>query len=212
MQRRPNDARGNRRASSNVEKASGLLLLRFATAIYRLVEPRATSALVAVCGLLWIASAVVVIALQGRVAAATGGLAVPDVSPLYTATDLYALLGQYGEPGRRAFLVFTLFDVVYPFVAYGFALLALAALARPLIAARPFLACILFLPIAGLGVELLEQVGFILILLAFPTRMPLVAQFTSGLSLVKLGLLLMLVLVTLSLLGWRARSGAHRHR
>jgi hypothetical protein len=129
---------------------------------------------------------------------------VPDVTPLYTPGDLYALLEQYGEPGRRAFLRFALFDVLYPFVAYGFAALALAALIRPGVAARPALTAVVFLPVAGLLVELLEQGGFLLALFFFPVRLAFVASALSWLSLLKLALLLLLVLVMIGLLSWRA--------
>jgi hypothetical protein len=174
------------------------------------VESHATRAHVALGSLFLVASALVIVALQGRVASVTGGLAVPDVSPLYTPGDLYALLEQYGEPGRRAFLGFALFDVLYPFVAYGFAALVLAALIRPGGAARPALTAVVFLPVAGLVVELLEQAGFLLVLFLFPTRLAFVAWAVSGLSLLKLALLLLLVLVMMGLLGWRAWPGVRR--
>jgi len=140
----------------------------------------------------------------------TGGLTVPDVVPFYSPTDLYALLEQYGEPGRRAFLEFTLFDIAYPFVAYAFVAVLLAALARPTIAARPALVFIVLLPAAGLLVELLEQAGFLLVLRLFPVRLAMVAWATSALSLLKLGLLLLLVLITISLAACRAWSGVRR--
>jgi hypothetical protein len=165
---------------------------------------------VAACGIIWIASTLVVLALQRRVASVTGGLEVPDVMPLYSPTDLYALLEQYGEPGRRAFLEFTLFDIAYPFIAYAFVALLLTALARPVIAVRPTLVFIVLFPVAGLVVELLEQAGFLLVLRFFPVRVATVAWATSALSLIKLSLLLFLVLLTVSLVACRAWSGVRR--
>jgi hypothetical protein len=132
--------------------------------IYRRAELHATGRKLVLGGLLWLVSAAGVIALQARVAALTGGRPVPDVLPFYTPQQLSALLDQYGEAGRRAFLQFTLYDLLYPFVAYGFALLVLAWLVRPFVRVDPRWAYVALVPVVGLAVELLEQIGFLLAL------------------------------------------------
>jgi hypothetical protein len=146
------------------------------------------------------------VVLQGRVASASGGLAVPDVTPLYSPTELFALLEGYGEAGRRAFLVFTLYDLFYPFVAYGFALLLLASLVRPFVGTHPRWIRAVLLPPVGLAVELLEQVGFLVALLSFPRSSRALGWTLSVLTSAKLVLLAALLLVASSLAVARAAA------
>jgi hypothetical protein len=177
-----------------------------ARTLYRWIEPHATRWKIALCGVLWVTSALVIITLQHRVASVAGGLTVPDMLPLYTPADLYTLLEQYGEAGRTAYLFFALFDIFYPFAAYAFVALVLAALVRSGFEGRPPWVSVLLLPAAGLFVELLEQAGFLLILFLFPSPVAYVAGATSVLSLLKLAILLALALTALGLLprvAWR---------
>jgi hypothetical protein len=166
-------------------------------AIYRWAEVRASPRNLTLAGLLWLSSVVGVVALHAQVASRSGGLGVPDVVPFYSPQQLRDLLERYGEAGRRAFLHFALYDVVYPFVAYGFALLLLVSLVRPFAMARIGWAYLVFLPLAGLVVELLEQAGFLVILLVFPRQLPALAWALAALSSAKL-LLLGGLLLTLS--------------
>jgi hypothetical protein len=172
--------------------------------LYRWIEPHATPRVLGLGALLWIGSALGVLAFRSRVTARTGGLPLPDVRPFYAPGDLYTLLEQYGELGRRAFLEFTLYDILYPCVAYGVAALVLAALMRSLVEARAGWASIIVLPLAGLVVELLEQAGFLASLALFPARVPALASAVSVLTLVKFVLIAALVSSLGGLALWRA--------
>jgi hypothetical protein len=176
---------------------------RTAAAIYRRAESCATAGSLGVAGLLWLASAAGLVALQAQVASSSGGLTVPDVVPFYGSHELFELLERYGEAGRRAFLRFTLYDAFYPCVAYGFALLLLASLVRPLAESDVRWACVAFLPLVGLAVELLEQAGFLLILHRFPRRSPALGWAVAVLSAAKLLLLGALLLVLTALAAGR---------
>lgn len=182
------------------------LLQRLAGAIYRRSQRFATPSTIAVAGALWAVAALIVVVLQARVSADAPGLPVPDVVPLYTPQDLYRLLEQYGASGRSAFLTFALYDVFYPFVAYGFATLALVGLLRPRLPSHPTWTALLLLPAGGLIVELLEQAGFLIVLAFFPARIVPVAWATAVLSVFKLTLLLGLLLALAILLCWRVGS------
>jgi hypothetical protein len=171
--------------------------------IYGWASSRATRNL-ALTSLLWLASGYGVLALQARVAANTGGRPVPDIIPFYRPQQFLELLEQYGEPGRGAFLLFTLYDVFYPIVAYGLACLALCALLRPFHSARPYWRYAVVLPAAGLTVELAEQAGFLCALFWFPARSSALATTISVLSAIKLVLLGLLVLLLSLLAGARS--------
>lgn len=164
-------------------------LTAIANTIHRWAELRATRRNLILSGVLWLVSAAGVVALQARVATLTGGRPVPDVVPFYTPQQLSTLIDQYGEVGRRAFLQFTLYDALYPFAAYGFALLLLASLLRPLARVRASWAYFVLLPLVAISVELLEQFGFLLTLLFFPLGSQALGWSLAALSAAKLILL-----------------------
>jgi hypothetical protein len=129
--------------------------------------------------------------------------------PFYTPRQLSALLDQYGEVGRGAFLQFTLYDVLYPFAAYGFALLVLVSLLRPFARVRASWAYFVLLPLVGLAVELLEQFGFLVTLLLFPLAPQVLSWPLAALSAAKLLLLgslsVLLLLLALARVAMRVR-------
>lgn len=178
-----------------------------ATSLYRWVEQRATPQAIATAFGAWLLAAVGVRVLQARVSALSGGLAVPDVQPLYTGEGLYSLLEGYGASGRSAFLQFAVYDLVYPLLAYGLAALVLAALSRRVVSAHPAFAYVILLPLAGLLVELLEQAGFLVALAFFPTRLSALAVAVSLLTKLKFLLLAALLSTLLGLGLWR---GLHK--
>jgi hypothetical protein len=177
--------------------------------IHRWTEVHATSRNVILGGLLWLASAGGVIALQAQVTSQSGGLSVPDVVPLYGPRQLFETLERYGDAGRRAFLRFTLYDLFYPLVAYGFALLLLASLLRSFTKAHPRWSYLVLLPFGGLAVELLEQAGFLVSLLVFPQR-PLALGW--ALSVLSAGKLFLLGLLVVGLCMLMAAAAAARVR
>lgn len=160
---------------------------------YHRLAVRATPRALAGGVLLWLVSALGIVALQSRVAALSGGLPLPDFHPFYTPTSLYGLLEQYGVSARKAFLHFTIYDFYYPFVAYGVASLALASLIRSFIDAHPRLVWVLVVPLAGLAAELMEQVCLLLILSLFPAKVFFLAVIASASTLLKFALILVLV-------------------
>lgn len=148
-------------------------------------------------------------ALQLHVTTHSGGRAVPDVIPFYTPHQIFDLLEEYGEPGRRAFLYFTIYDLYYPLVAYGMVLMLLCALLRPFVSRRPAWRIAVLLPIVGLAVELFEQFGFLLALATFPSRWFPLGVALSALSAAKFILLGALLVLLASLVGARAALRVH---
>lgn len=180
------------------------------SSLYRWVAVRATARALALAVLLWIVSALGIVALHSRVGALSGGFSVPDVDPFYGPTELYALLEQYPVPARRAFLTFTIYDIYYAFVAYSVASLALVSLTRPVIHAHPRLVWILAVPLAGLAVELLEQACFLAVLTLLPAKLTSLAFAASVLTPLKFALILVLVSSLLALGFWRVAYLARR--
>lgn len=178
--------------------------------IYGVAASRATARNLAVAAVIWAASALGVVALQSHVTANSCGRAVPDVIPFYTPHQLFDLLEEYGEPGRRAFLYFTFYDLYYPLVAYGTVLMLLCALLRPFVSRRPAWRTAVLLPIVGLAVELFEQFGFLLALGTFPSRWFPLGVALSALSAAKFILLGALLVLLGSLVGARAVLRVHR--
>lgn len=62
-------------------------------------------------------------------------------------------------------------------------------------------------PLTGLVLELAEQIGFLLILAAYPRRLYSVALFTTSLTALKLTLIAVLGLVVAALCVWRLLRG-----
>jgi hypothetical protein len=145
--------------------------------------------------------------LLARLRGATEALPIPDLQPLISPERLYSLLEAYGESGRRIYFEFTVLDMIYPVAAYAFFALVIAALSAPL-SARASVR-LLTVPATGLVLELAEQIGFLLILAAFPRRLHGVAWFTTCLTALKLTLLAVLGLVVAALCVRRLLRG-HR--
>lgn len=179
--------------------------------LYRFFAERASRRNLLLAGVTWLALAGGILLLRSHLGAATGGLSPADLQPLYGPDRFYDLLEAYGEHGRRIYLRFVLLDMIYPIAAYGFAALAMAALVRARTSQRTWQQALVSLPIAGLAVELLEQLGFLAALLAFPRRLAMVVWPTSGLTALKF-LLLASVIAALSALVlftlWRAAQHA----
>jgi hypothetical protein len=174
-----------------------------ARSLYRRIEQRATLQTIGISFVAWLLAAAGVRMLQARVSALSGGQPVPDIRPLYTGEELYALLKLYGASGRSAFFYFAVYDLFYPFLAYGLAALVLAALSRPLVQAHPAFAYVILVPLAGLLVELLEQGGFLVALACFPTQVSTLAAAVAALTALKFLLLAVLLSALLGLAFWR---------
>jgi hypothetical protein len=171
--------------------------------LYRWVEQHATLQTIGISLVAWLLAATGLRMLQARVSALSGAQPVPDIRPLYTGEELYALLELYGASGRSAFFHFAVYDLFYPFLAYGLAALVLAALSRPLVQAHPAFAYVILLPLAGLLVELLEQGGFLVALACIPTRLSTLAAAVAALTALKFLLLTALLSALVGLGLWR---------
>jgi hypothetical protein len=120
-----------------------------------------------------------------RIKALSSGLGVPDLERGFTADELYARFGAYGDEGRALYLRAELVDLVYP-LAYGFFFAFLIALAarRVLVAGSPWrLLCLA--PLATMIFDYLENTCFFTVLLRWPARHDLVAHLASGFNLGK---------------------------
>jgi hypothetical protein len=146
--------------------------------------------------------------LLARLRNATGSLPILDLQPLMPPERLYAILDQYGEQGRDAYLRFALLDVIYPMAACAFFAVVLAALAQPFSVHAA--ALLLLLPFAGLALELVEQAGFLIILGVYPRRVEAIACFTTSITALKLAVLALLAVSVACLLAWRALSLVRR--
>ncbi|MEP7126951.1 MAG: hypothetical protein ABJE95_38825 [Byssovorax sp.] len=148
---------------------------------------------------------------EGRIKERSGGLGVPDLLHGFTADELYARLGAYGDEGRAIYLRAELVDLVYPLV-YGFFFAFLIALAarRVLRDDSPWrLLCLA--PLVATLFDYLENACFFTVLLRWPERLDRVAQLASIFNLGKwscFGVALpatVLGLVALAVVALRAR-------
>ena len=98
-----------------------------------------------------------------------GDSPVPDTSFIYSGEQLYEMAEDFGWEGRRYYIRsrFT-FDVAWP-VAYGFFLWAAIAFFG-----KPFKTTVcrwtLLLPIGGVLLDLFENIGVVLVMLAYPEK------------------------------------------
>ncbi len=133
----------------------------------------------------------------------------PDTSLYYSAEELYAMAGAYGEAGRASFIRahFT-FDVVWPVV---YTLFLMIAISEPVGRAFPvdsWWQRANLLPLAAALFDLLENASTALVMARYPAQLPVIASlagvFTAGKWLLVFANFLVL-LAALTARFWRRR-------
>lgn len=135
----------------------------------------------------------------------TGGLSVPDLSINYTPQSVYSLLDAFGQAGRDLYLTRILpFDIVFSFSYLLFFAITLSLLLRHLIPARDELQGLLIIPVIGGVADIVENICFIAVLLAYPGHQPFI--ITCALVCTKLKFVSNISVMILILVGFMAAA------
>jgi hypothetical protein len=137
----------------------------------------------------------------------TGGLQVPDISFTYSSASVYSLLGAFGQNGRDIYMsqilpLDTIFAITYLFF-FG---TTMSILIRYLLPGIPELQGLVILPLVGAISDIIENVCFSLMMLMYPTQLPLVVSLASvftKLKFVSNGITMALIIASLVYLGIR---------
>jgi hypothetical protein len=149
---------------------------------------------------------------------ATGGLDPFDITFPLSADDILSGLDRYNAEAQRAYLVFTLVDVVFPISSGLFSSLMYAQLIS--LSGFPWLISaakrgLVLLPFVPTLIDLVENVGFHILITSPPIAPSLLASVTAavhGVKLPAMGVIwaTMSCLIVLALAGktkrWRQRS------
>ena len=147
--------------------------------------------------------------------AATHGMYPIDMVMPTTPAVIYENYAAYTEESVRIYHRFVLVDFVWPpLLAVLFALswTWLAKRCGSPLPQRMIAAGVLVLPLAEALLDLLENVGFLLLLENYPTQLPAVVWVTAIVRYTKLVLYLLCWLVTVMFVGLAARSALLRQR
>lgn len=134
----------------------------------------------------------------------TGGVGILDMEILYTPDQAYTFLTAMGEAGRAFDLTHIIpIDLFVPFFyALFLSTFITWLLHRWLPAGSPWHRLNL-VPVVGAVFDYLENLGIIGMLLAWPARMPEIAQFTMASTLLKFSFsALAFLIVAVALVGW----------
>jgi len=142
--------------------------------------------------------------------AATNGMYPIDMVMPTTPSVIYENYAAYTDESIRIYHRFLVVDFIWPpLLAVFFAILWtwLAKHCTSTLPQRMIAAGLLLLPFAEASLDLLENLGFLVLLENHPTQLPLVVWVTAGIRYTKLVLYLLCWLVTLMFL-WLAARGA----
>ena len=131
-------------------------------------------------------SALVLPSVADSAGAASGGAGTPDLTPVYSASDLYRWAEAYGEDGRAAYVRarFT-FDLVWPLVYALFLTTAITWLLGRSLAPENGWRLANLVPTAGALLDYLENVSASVVMLRYPNRTPIIAEVAPVFSLLK---------------------------
>ena len=105
----------------------------------------------------------------------TGGLTVPDMSFAYTSQSVYTLLDQFGQAGRDLYLTRILpMDMVFALCYLLFFSITLLFLLKVIFPSRPGITGLALIPVIGGLADIIENICFVVILLAYPTPLPMI--------------------------------------
>jgi len=142
--------------------------------------------------------------------AATNGIYPIDMVMPTTPEVIYENYAAYTDESLRIYHQFLIVDFVWPpllAILFAMAWTWLAKRCASTLPQRMIAAGLLLLPFAEALLDLLENVGFMLLLDNYPTQLPAVVWVTAGVRYTKLVLYLLCWLVTLMFL-WLAARGA----
>ncbi len=108
----------------------------------------------------------------------------------YTPEEAFAMIEAYGKEGR-AFYIWTelVADTAYPIVYGGFLMLLTLALTPRIYTEGSFWQKLYLIPIAGVLMDLSENVGIVLMLNSYPEQPVLIARAACAFTLLKWGIL-----------------------
>jgi hypothetical protein len=121
-----------------------------------------------------------------RIETYSGGFGPLDLTLGLSPAAIYQRLGAYGSSGRMFYLLTELTaDVLFP-ITYGlFFSLALALVFERAFPADSPLQQLCLVPLAGMLIDFLENVGIVWMLLVYPQQLSTVAALTSAVTVLK---------------------------
>jgi hypothetical protein len=163
---------------------------------------------------MWVAMAslgvtsLIVVLWERQFSASMDGIRLLDTYPWLPPVEKYARIEAIGSAGRLAQKWFWAFGSVHSFVEYSAAALAAVGLGKGLGLEGRHWRLLVVAAIAGLFVELVENLALLVVLTGFPRRLPEVAWASTGITLTKFAIKLSLwgVLATLFAV-WLIRQG-----
>ncbi len=138
----------------------------------------------------------------------------PDGSFFYTPQDLYRMAEAYGTAGRAAYVQARVtFDVVWPLVYTFFLVTAISwAATQASVTAAPW-RWVNLLPLGGLLLDYLENLGAVIVMLRYPAPTPVIDLLTTWFTPLKWALIGASFIVLAGLIGlavWRRLVGRRR--
>ena len=141
--------------------------------------------------------------------AATGGMYPIDLVMPTTSAVVYANFAAYTDESIRIYHQFMVVDFFWPpllAVLFAVSWTWLARRSAATLPGRMLGAGLLLLPFAEALLDLLENLGFLVLLENYPTQLPAVVAVTAGVRYTKLALYLLCWLVTLMFVALAARG------
>jgi len=145
---------------------------------------------------------------QAKMMAASGGTSPIDLKLFYTPDQVYSMVASYGEAGRADYRLFELTgDILYPIVYTLFFSLLITWLFQRGFASNSQMQSWNVMPLGSWLFDLLENLGVVGMLSAYPSTPPLLAWLSTFATLIKwlfAGATIILILVGLVM---AARNG-----
>jgi hypothetical protein len=137
----------------------------------------------------------------------TGGAGLLDMKVLYTPEQAYAHLAAMGEAGRAFDLTHIIpLDFVFPFMYTLFSVVAITWLLHRWLPADSRWHLLNVVPLIGGMGDFVENLGIIVMIVAWPAQLPAVALFTMVACLVKFTFIILSYLIIAgAVIGWTAR-------
>jgi len=134
----------------------------------------------------------------------TGGVGILDMEVLYTPDQAYAFLAAMGEAGRAFDLTHIIpIDLFVPLFYALFLSTFITWLLHTWLPVESGWHRLNVVPVAGAVFDYLENLGIIAMLLAWPARLPEIAQFTMASTLLKFSFsAAAFLIVAVAIAGW----------
>lgn len=136
----------------------------------------------------------------------TGHVKSPDTSLIYSAEDLYQMAETYGESGRDAYIKLRwTFDVIWPVVYTLFLVLWTRKLSE-YISATKMLRYMFIIPIIGMLLDFLENIGSTIVMFRYPLQSGIIATITPVMTFLKWITLLgsfFIITILMIVIGWK---------